>query len=348
MAGLIFDNVNSDISDVDGNPVTLGGASVAAAGSAEELQFNDGSGGFAASSDLIWDDSAKSLSLSDGTQHLIISTGNPVILGTPNRDVIVIAGSGGFQGGRAYLRLNNSSTAILKGHDALSAAGKGASAVIEGGEAAAASPTGDGGDVILSPGTPNGGSGIDGVVNIDNGDFNIAGTTVITAGLVLDNVTLGATLGATIQAQDDDLDDIAALAPGDGEFITRVGGAWVASGASKNASFGVSTTDATVTEIAALGVGVDEVIVATIRIFGYEAATGDTLSEVNHVTIKNDSGTTALVGTVTNAHTADDAGASAWAVTIAADDGADLLTVDVTGEAAHSIDWTCVIEWTQG
>ena len=38
------------------------------------------------------------------------------------------------------------------------------------------------------------------------------------------------------------------------------------------------------------------------------------------------------------------AGATAWVVTVAADDTSDELTFDVTGEASHTIDWKIRVE----
>ena len=54
-------------------------------------------------------------------------------------------------------------------------------------------------------------------------------------------------------------------------------------------------------------------------------------------------GNTALVGSSVTDRT-EDAGATTWAVTVAADNGTDELTVDVTGEAAHTIDWNVRVE----
>jgi hypothetical protein len=131
-------------------------------------------------------------------------------------------------------------------------------------------------------------------------------------------------------------------------LTTNSTGEWSFVQAGRSANFTVATTNATITTLATVSVPVDTVVTATIRAHGFEPATGDTRSEVIHATVKNDSGTSSLVGTPTVAHTAADAGATTWLFTVTADNGADTLHLQVTGEAAHSITWTATIEWAQG
>jgi len=105
----------------------------------------------------------------------------------------------------------------------------------------------------------------------------------------------------------------------------------------------VQTTDATQTEIVAIAVASGEGYGFRINIIGTEDSTGDTVFENIFGAIRNQGGTTALVGSSIVDRT-DDAGASTWVITVAADDTSDELTVDVTGEAAHTIDWKVSVE----
>ena len=106
----------------------------------------------------------------------------------------------------------------------------------------------------------------------------------------------------------------------------------------------VQTTDATQTEILATdAIGTDQFIGFEVYVIGTETATGDSVYERVFGAIINDAGVTTLVGSNITERT-DDAGASGWTITVAADDTADTLTVDVTGEAAHTIDWKCRVE----
>ncbi len=105
----------------------------------------------------------------------------------------------------------------------------------------------------------------------------------------------------------------------------------------------VQTTTATQTEIIAIPVASGTTFGYRINIVGNEAATGDTVFESIFGAIHNQGGTTAIVGSDIVDRT-EDAGAAAWVVTVAADDTTDALTVDVTGEASHTIDWKVSVE----
>ena len=98
------------------------------------------------------------------------------------------------------------------------------------------------------------------------------------------------------------------------------------------------TTDATQTTIGSISVTEDTSTSFKIRGHGRENATGDTLSTVIQGCIRNEGGTTALVGAL-DAVVFEDAGATAWDITAEANDGTDALDIKVTGEAAHTIDW---------
>ena len=105
----------------------------------------------------------------------------------------------------------------------------------------------------------------------------------------------------------------------------------------------VQTTNATQTEIISIAVASGTTFGYRINIVGNEAATGDTVFESIFGAIHNQGGTTAIVGSDIVDRT-EDAGAAAWVVTVAADDTTDALTVDVTGEASHTIDWKVSVE----
>ncbi len=105
----------------------------------------------------------------------------------------------------------------------------------------------------------------------------------------------------------------------------------------------VGTSNATQTEIISIPVPSGTTFGYRINVVGNEAATGDTVFESIFGAIHNQGGTTAIVGSDIVDRT-EDAGASAWVITVAADDTTDALTVDVTGEAAHNIDWKVSVE----
>lgn len=105
----------------------------------------------------------------------------------------------------------------------------------------------------------------------------------------------------------------------------------------------LQTTDATQTEIISIAVASGTTFGYRINIVGNEAATGDTVFESIFGAIHNQGGTTATVGSDIVDRT-DDAGATGWNIIVAADDTTDALTVDVQGEAAHTIDWKVSVE----
>ena len=110
-----------------------------------------------------------------------------------------------------------------------------------------------------------------------------------------------------------------------------------------NAGATVQTTDATVTEIISVPVASGTGFGFRVNVFGLETATGDAVYVSAFGALRNFGGTTSFAGTVVTDRT-DTSGASAWAITITADDTTDALTVDVTGEAAHTIDWKVNVE----
>jgi len=100
----------------------------------------------------------------------------------------------------------------------------------------------------------------------------------------------------------------------------------------------LQTTAVTTTEIISIPVASGSGFGFEIHIIGTEDSTGDTVFERIFGAIRNQATATALVGSTVVDRT-DDAGATTWVITVAADDGTDALTVDVAGEAAHTIDW---------
>jgi len=62
---------------------------------------------------------------------------------------------------------------------------------------------------------------------------------------------------------------------------------------------------------------------------------------------RDESNNTALVGSITKTVIAESAGATAWDVTATADDTNEALAVQVTGEAATNIKWTCKLDIAQ-
>lgn len=83
----------------------------------------------------------------------------------------------------------------------------------------------------------------------------------------------------------------------------------------------------------------------TVQIAGVVHSGGNAAGYTIHGTIKNNGGTTSLVGTVTAAHTAEDD--AAWDATVTADDANDALVVTVTGAAATTVHWHATISATK-
>jgi hypothetical protein len=83
----------------------------------------------------------------------------------------------------------------------------------------------------------------------------------------------------------------------------------------------------------------------TAQVSGIVSGGGNAAGYTIHGTIKNNGGTTAIVGTVTYAHTAEDN--AAWDVTATADDANDALVLTVTGAAATTVNWHATIHATK-
>ena len=151
-------------------------------------------------------------------------------------------------------------------------------------------------------------------------------------------------------------------AAGFGAFATGYGAAARLAGvhaASGYATFGAggsqrmdwsgvaSTTNATVTEIYGnwnagerFSIPTDTLVFCTVHVAGIQQGASEAALFMRKVAIKNDGGTTALVGSVETIGT-DQATASAgtWTVSITANDTNDAIKIEVTGVAATNIRW---------
>ena len=101
----------------------------------------------------------------------------------------------------------------------------------------------------------------------------------------------------------------------------------------------VTTTDATPIEVLAFPIASGETLAYEIWVTAREDATGDSFSEKVLGAGQNTGGTTADVGAPDPISRVEDAGATLWSIAAVADDTADAVLVDITGEAAHTIDW---------
>ena len=195
--------------------------------------------------------------------------------------------------------------------------GNGGAINIDGG--AGGSTSGNGGSVNITGGAAGGSSGIES-----------GGDVIITGG-----ASDGASNGGNII-----LNTGAAAGPGEsGSILMRSAGTQI----SKTKGGGVQTTDATTTNVVTDGVASGSTVMFRVMVVAGEDATGD--SRADHIVgaARNQGGTTAIVGTNVTDSTSD-AGASGWTVAVVANDTTDEIEVQVTGEAAHTIDWRAKLE----
>jgi hypothetical protein len=82
-----------------------------------------------------------------------------------------------------------------------------------------------------------------------------------------------------------------------------------------------------------------------IRVVGTKASSGDSVSYEAKGIIKNVGGTTSLVSAITATQIQSDAALTTTAVTVTADNSNDALNVSVTGIAATTIYWHCVVDY---
>jgi len=106
----------------------------------------------------------------------------------------------------------------------------------------------------------------------------------------------------------------------------------------------LQTTNATKTNILQVDIVASESMSFRIMGHGRENATGDTYSAEVKGCIRNQGGTTALIGE-TFVMAWNDASASTWVIDAEADNTGNQLDIFVTGEAAKTIDWKIKAEF---
>lgn len=104
------------------------------------------------------------------------------------------------------------------------------------------------------------------------------------------------------------------------------------------------TTDNTVTPVFNKSLKDGEAFNIKVTGRAFEVATGDTQFKVEVGGVNATGGTAAIVGTPTVVDLSEDAGAAAWDITITV--ATNVVTVNVVGENAHTIDWTVRVELT--
>ena len=115
---------------------------------------------------------------------------------------------------------------------------------------------------------------------------------------------------------------------------------WIRTGIIRQAQ----TTDGSTVPIYVRKLKDDEAFNIEVTGRAFEVATGDTQFKKEVGGVNQTGGTAAIVGTPTVVDLSEDAGAAAWDITITV--ASDEVTVNVIGEAAHTIDWTVRIELT--
>lgn len=106
-------------------------------------------------------------------------------------------------------------------------------------------------------------------------------------------------------------------------------------------SSSIQTTDATLANVQTVALAAGEQKIIRARVRGFESATNDTFWKEMTFGVKNVGGTVSLVGSIGSTF-GYDTGASTW--TVMAAGGVGVAKIQVTGEAAHTIDWTSTIE----
>ena len=128
--------------------------------------------------------------------------------------------------------------------------------------------------------------------------------------------------------------------PAEGDVLVYRGttGIWTPESGISKQTAAVQTTDATQTVLASGAMAAGSA--HTIRAYGHgrEDATGDTYHFEIFAGARNEGGTSSAP--TPNVIEVADAGAAAWDATLEANDTSDEWEIKVTGEAAHTIDWT--------
>lgn len=215
----------------------------------------------------------------------------------------------------------------------------------------AATGTNTSGDVIALrvPATANTGKVILGADSISGTEFlQVTGDTHLNGGLKLDNLTTTPVTGYVLQSTD---------VNGNADWVDPT------TLASSNSFLTAQTTDATSTELLIGGNGGTRIPVASNSIQAFKitvtaimsaangdspiASVGDSWCHTYKGVIKNISGTTSIVGTITEVTIAEDTNTDSWTATVSADDANDALTIDVTGNIDETVEWKAEIEVTE-
>lgn len=109
-------------------------------------------------------------------------------------------------------------------------------------------------------------------------------------------------------------------------------------------SFNVQTTDATATAIASFSMPSDSAVTIQALVTGLQTDGSNGAGYRRSAVGKNNSGTTAIIGSVDTAFGGEDI--AGWNCTITFDDGTDTANVIVTGAAATTVNWSALVTIT--
>ena len=90
-----------------------------------------------------------------------------------------------------------------------------------------------------------------------------------------------------------------------------------------------------------------EIMVTAIQSGGSVGTTGDGWATKYTGAVKNISGTTSLIGSVTEESIAGDAGTTAWDASVTADDGNDAVVIFGTSTENRNIEWVAKAKLTR-
>lgn len=228
------------------------------------------------------------------------------------------------------------------------AVGNGASAAVVGGVAMGQNSTGGGTYFVALGYNTNAGGGSS--VSIGNGAASAGSNAVACGAVSVASATDSASLGSYADAAAVGQVGLGRGSGGSTRYSALTKSTAYTNGTSlknEEVSWFGSTTDATITEVFLAGAASNRFVLAASSLVGFkiqvlarEAATGDCKYwEVSGAIKRDGANNTALVGSVTKTVVGADAGASAWDVTVDADDTNEALRVQVTGEASHTISW---------
>lgn len=116
-----------------------------------------------------------------------------------------------------------------------------------------------------------------------------------------------------------------ATAPGEGRWIRRAH---------------VQTTDATVTTVATIAIGASKLHALRVSLVGMRSTLAEAAYYERLAAYKNNAGTVTLIGAAASPITAEDA--AGWDITLTI--STTNVLVQVTGAAASTVEWECVVE----